>query len=132
MKLLRVISQDPYIFEVETSGNRYRLSAEWYEENDECRDRIDTAIRRFGDARSFSYWLAWFELRTVAVIQSGGSNDELIDRNSLLRMLGVKSNTLSTRMKKAGFPKPVKISGRKQWWDPSEVDAWIQSQTKNS
>lgn len=52
---------------------------------------------------------------------------EEISRKELLLLLGIKTSTLTTRIEENGFPKPVRIEGRKQWFSVSQVDEWRKS-----
>lgn len=47
-----------------------------------------------------------------------------ISRRDLLKALGVSTQTLTTRIKKQGFPKPIRTSGRMQWFSMAAVDRW--------
>jgi prophage regulatory protein len=53
--------------------------------------------------------------------------------NAILRLPGVKKNTglsrstIYDKMKRGGFPKPVKIGERAVGWVEAEVEAWLKT-----
>jgi predicted DNA-binding transcriptional regulator AlpA len=49
---------------------------------------------------------------------------EVISRTDLLTLLEIPTQTLHYRIKENGFPKPVRIEGKKQWFSVSDVNAW--------
>jgi hypothetical protein len=63
----RVVSNDPYVVELFHGDNKIHVHAPWFEGDDYSRDRIETAILRFPDAKSFGYWLEWFDLSLTTI-----------------------------------------------------------------
>ncbi len=47
-----------------------------------------------------------------------------IERKDLLKLLKIAGSTLNYRINQCGFPMPIRLEGRKQWFCVDEVDAW--------
>lgn len=77
MLFSRIVSADPYVVELFHNTKLIHVHADWFDGSDEATDRMQTAISRFTDAKSFNYWLGWFELSLIATFE-GESESERI------------------------------------------------------
>ena len=96
-------------------------------EDRECRSSVVVRGRRVADLVIELVERAESTIAEPAENRALSTADE-ISRDELLEMLKIKTSTLSTRIKKSGFPKPSRTEGKKQWFNVHEVDQWRESE----
>lgn len=64
----RIVSDDPYIVELIHGTNLVHVHARWFDGSDDSKCRMETAVQRFPDAKSFGYWLEWFDLSLLKTL----------------------------------------------------------------
>lgn len=73
--------QDPPRFVIEYLEGSERVAvelwAQWWDGSDYSWERVDTALRRFAEARDLPHWLEWFDFRLLSIRREDAGAQDL-------------------------------------------------------